>query len=203
MNNIKAKSMFDDILSRIKEQQENKNQEISELLDDIPIFQHKLIHNLKNFIDLAKENEIIGLEFGEKEEFDNGVIEYHFQLGEVNYILVTNKFVERLKAKNKKFGNYSFIYFDGDDQLTPFIKISVFTKINNQKYFSVSWFNSGEEEIISSDLNLNDDSGLQAARAIIFFLYSGDNYLKDAPRLEVFHRSSLKKGDFGFVNWTA
>ena len=192
--------MFEEIVKRIKKNQENKNIEILLIQPDIVKFQEDLVKSLQSFITLAKENGVDGIEFHKTEVFDNGVTEYYFQMGFVNYILVTIKSVERLKPENRKFGNYSFIYFDGHETFQPFIKISVFMDTSNKKYFSVVWFSLEDEKLITSNLDLTDSSGEQAAKAVINFLYSGDNFLKDCPTREAFHKSATKKGRIGYPN---
>jgi len=55
--------MFEDILVQIQKKQENKTKEISDLLVANPEFYQKLISSLKGFINQAKDNGIVGVEF--------------------------------------------------------------------------------------------------------------------------------------------
>lgn len=192
--------MFEEIVKRIKNKQQKTLDDISYILPDVIKFQKDLVENLKSFITLAKENDIGGTEFLKQEEFDNGVIEYTFQMAYVNYILVTINRAEKLKPINRKIGNYSFIYFDGDETFTPFIKISIFSDSSNNKLFSVVWINLEEEKVITSELSLDDNSGIQAAKAVINFIYGGENFLNECPSREAFHKSTIKKGRIGFLN---
>ena len=191
--------MFENLLESIQSRQMKKFDEISFLKDDFMLFQKQFVEGIQSFISLAKREGIVGVEVKQPKHFDNGVTEYHFQMGDVNYVLVTNDNIEKLRPDNRKYGNYSFVFFEGSDNSNPFVRISVYTNSEDKKYYSLNWFNSDQEiKHITGSQELIKDSGITAAKILIEFLYSGDNYLREAPTLEAFHKSASEKGKLGF-----
>jgi hypothetical protein len=191
--------MFDDIISRIKEKQERKDKVEQELLPEIINFHRILVESLKSLIELAKDMEIRGVEFQDKIEYQNGVVEFLFRMNGSDYILVTNKHIERLNFRNENIGNHSFVFRKGDDNSLPILQITVLKSSNTLKYYSVSWFGDEEKHHITGNKILENDSGKDAALEIINFIYDLKFRLKDCPTLEAFHSESPKNHKFGFL----
>jgi len=190
--------MFEDILSRIKEKQERKDEEVSELLPAINNFHQHLIDNLISFIELAKEKEVRGVDFQEPKENPNGVSEFFFKMAEIDCILVTNNHVEKLTPRSNTIGNHAFIYHDKNENSLPEFQISIIKNSDGRKFYSISGFFNEEKHNITGNLSLENDSGEEAAQRIIKLIYDYEFVLRDRPTFEAFYIETSKTRKLGF-----
>lgn len=190
--------MFEEFISQIKEKQDLKDKEVSELLPAINKFHQHLIDNLISFITLAKEKGIRGVELQDPKVYPNGVSEFIFTLAEIDCILVTNNNVEKLTLKNNSIGNHAFIYHDRSEDSLPEFQISIIKNSDGRRFYSVSGFANGETRHITGHTILGDDSGEEAAKRIIKLIYDYEAVLRDRPTFKAFYIETSKYRKLGF-----
>ena len=191
--------MIDDIVSRAKYLQDKEYEEMSSIQPDISKFQLDLVEGLKSFVDLAKKNQVSGVDYKELKNPGEGTREFYFQVREENYVLVMVDEIYPMDITGKIIGNLAYLYFDGHLSNTPIIEISIYKDSTNGKFCSVSWFTTNDKNTITGNFNLDENSGVKVAEDILRFIYRQSRCWKSAPSRADFKSNKSKKVNLGFL----
>ena len=190
--------MSHDEISSLKDQQERRAAQRSDLLEQCIPFRDGLLERLAQFTTAAIENGVEGVKPCFTKTHTNKILEVAFTLNGFDLALMATDDVFPVDLGSDVLASKMFIYFEDDEENTPHIEIVVLGPVEGTYLYKMIGFAQGQPMQIAAGRSVTRQDGHAAAEALLRHFYSFRALWMDRPTLGMMRQRKYETHAIGF-----